>query len=138
MPVKPKTGPAVQERPERLAVALFDLDRIEPSIRKMILGGKLDLSVPFRVDAWDVAEDTMVPFSCPLIDAASICDVVRDRDRRAGDPPTRVAVFKQTWQRLSGTVLLTVMVKGKVTLNPAAFAGVRIEAVPTRARAVAW
>jgi hypothetical protein len=93
------------QRRERLAVNLFDCDRIEPTVRQMMLGGKLKLEA-IRVDP-DRGDEVGVEFCCDLLTAAAICDVIRSHDRELGDCLTRVYVFRRTWTKLSSTAVLS-------------------------------
>ena len=52
--------PAPQNGP-RLAINLYDLDRIDPMIRGSLLGGKLDLTAPVRIDP-ERLDETAVAF----------------------------------------------------------------------------
>lgn len=107
---------------QRLAVNLCDLDRVDSSIRGMLLSGKLNLQALIRMDR-DRPDETAVAFSCDLLTAATCCDVLRGHDLRAGDYPTRVYLFRQSWSKLPGSTVLTLVNDGKVFLNPEVFAG---------------
>ncbi len=85
------------QQAERLALNLFDCDRIEPIVRQMMLGGKLVLE-PIRVDP-QRGDEVGVEFSCDLLTAAALCDVIRSHDRELGDRPTRVYVFRRSPRR---------------------------------------
>lgn len=114
------------EARERLAVNLFDLDRMNPDVRAMLLGGKLDLAGgAIRVDDSRL-DETGVTFSCDLLTAASICDVIRNQDRIVGDYPTRIYVFRRAWSRLPGDEVLTEVVVGKVRLRRRTFASLPV------------
>ncbi len=105
---------------ERLAVNLFDLDRIDPTIRSMLLGDKVDLTA-IRVDK-DRGDEVAVAFTCDLLSAACICDTLRSHDKRAGDYPTRVYLFKRTaWSRVPGSIMLATVKDGSCTLNRTIF-----------------
>ena len=111
---------AVPQQGERLAVNLFDLDRIDPTIRSMLLGGKVDLTA-IRVDK-DRGDEVAVAFTCDLLSAACICDTLRSHDKRAGDYPTRVYLFKRTaWSRVPGSITLATVKDGSCTLNRTIF-----------------
>jgi len=66
-----------------------------------------------------------VPFLCPLLEAAIICDTLRRHDKMAGDRPTRVYIRRKTWSKIPGAALLTLVdeTTGKVRLNPKLFPG---------------
>lgn len=111
------------ERPERLAVNLPDLDRVEPIIRGILLKGRLDLSDVVKVGG-DNFDEMGVLFTCPLLQAACICDTLRNHDRRAGDYPTRIYLQRgpgRAWEKLAGRIVLTDVVDEKVRLNPEIF-----------------
>lgn len=119
-----------QERPERLALCLFDIDRIDPTIRSMLLGGKLetDRNKIVRIDP-DRMDETGVLLTCDLLTAACIADTIRAHDGGAGDPPTRVYLKRRgAWEKVPGRQALTLVVDGKPILNPSVFpaAGVTV------------
>jgi hypothetical protein len=118
--------PVVEERTEKLAIALDDLDRIHPSIKGGLLGAgycKVDLGNIFRVGEGRVKGGrAMVAFRCSLLEAATICDIVRSHDRKVGDPETFVYMKRgEEWCQVFGTKTLTVVADGKVALNPEVF-----------------
>lgn len=105
----------------KLAVSLTDLDRVDPIIRSR-LALMLDLTSTIRVGMDRMEDIPAVVFSCPLLEAATVCDVLRNHDRQVGDAPTGIYVNKaQSWSRVTNNTLLTVLVDGKVKLNPAVF-----------------
>lgn len=107
----------------RIAVNLADVGRIVPLLRAKLFSGKLDAeSGVIRTDSAR-PEEAAVAFSCGLVVAASVCDIIRAHDRKAGDPPTRCYVFRKVWSRVPSHVLLSVLSDGKTILNPALFAG---------------
>lgn len=112
------------DRPEKLAINLFDLDRIEPSLRGPLLSSRLDLNRPIRTN-WDRAASTTdeaaVVFICDLLTAAVVCDTIRSHDRKAGDFPTRLYIQRKTWARIPSHIVLTELVDGKCKLNPSFF-----------------
>lgn len=118
----PKLGqstkpPAVRDR---IAINLADLDRLSPFMRQAALGGKLG-TVPIRTDPGR-PDETAVEFVCDPLVAASICDVLRSHDRKAGDVPTRVYLCRaEAWRRVPATMMLAVIENGQPALNPAAF-----------------
>jgi len=115
------TAAAGLAREDQLAVNLFDVGRIDKTIAQMLLSGKLELdrSKVIRVDK-DRMDETGVVFSCKLLDAACICDILRDHDRKAGEYPTRVYVRKKgcaKFVRLTHDAVLTEVVNGKPVLR---------------------
>lgn len=122
-PARP-AGPLGEGEPrrEKLAVNLFDLDRVDPLIRAELLGGKIDVKAgPVRIDPRrpDLAA---VGFRCDLLTAAIVCDILRSHDRELGDAPTRVYIKRaEAWEPLAGRVVLTVVVDGKCQLSPEVF-----------------
>ena len=128
--------PGIAGRIEKLAVNLFDLDRVQPTIRELMLGGKLDTSQAIQMDK-DRMDEAGVVFSCDLLTAACICDTIRSHDRVAGLYPTRVYVCKRSWSKVPGTVALAKVEDQVLKLNPEVFTEeqVKIEApriAPTR------
>jgi hypothetical protein len=112
--------------PERLAVSLKDLNRMVPEVRRKMTEGKLDLTEIVRVG--EKENTPALAFSCDLLTAATICDIIRSEDRRVGDTPTGVWIFRRAWTRVGGGILLTIMVDGEVRLNPEVFS-VEVEVV---------
>lgn len=111
LPTKP-VPTVVQEEPtrkERLAVNLFDLDRIDPLIRGVLLKDRL-VREPIKVDP-NVIDEVAVEFKGSLLSAACVCDTIRARDKEAGDHPTRVYIYRsKAWTKLSGSVVLSEVV----------------------------
>ena len=124
------------DRTERLAVNLYDLDRVAPSLRASLVAPRLDLTKPIDM-GWDRKSDdeTAVVFNCDLLSAAIICDTLRSHDRAAGDSPTRVYLFKKVWTRVASHVVLTELVDGRCQLSPDVFV-VEVEAAPVVAPAI--
>ena len=130
MPSLVRTPAPSQERAEQLAINLYDLDRLDPTLRAKLFswsGGKprLDMGHPLRT-TWDRVnggtEEVALIFACPLLEAALICDAVRMQDRAVGDFPSRLYVKRKTWTRLPSHSVLTVMRDGRAILNPQVFA----------------
>jgi hypothetical protein len=108
-------------------VNLADLDRVEPLVRGSMLHGKLDLAGAVLVDR-NRPDENAVAFTCSLLTAASICDILRGHDKKAGDAPTRVYINRgRGWARLPGGAVLSVVRNGNVVLNPDVFT---VELVP--------
>ncbi len=113
----------------KLAINLTDLDRLEPTFRQKMLGRKLDLSRVVKVNNRGLIEPGVV-FTCPILEAALICDIIRNNDRLCGDPPTRAYIFRQDWKRLRDTDVLTQVHEGKANLAPAIFTDAEIIIAP--------
>lgn len=110
------------DRRERLAVALTDLDRVPPEVRTHLLAGRLDLSQAIRVGQDRMEDVPAVVFSCDLLTAAIVCDMLRSNDRKVGDAPTGLYINKnQSWSRITNNTVLTVVINGKAKLNPKVF-----------------
>lgn len=124
--VKPVS--AAPMRPEKVAINLADLDRLDQFVREVGLGGKLCLD-PLRLIDLDKnrADEKYVELTCDLLMAASMCDVLRSADRNHGDYPTRVVVFRRSWTKMVANCCLTlvqwddVAKKSTVVLNPEFF-----------------
>lgn len=96
-------------RRERLAINLFDLERIEPHVRRLLRLGELLGREPIRVDA-ERPDEVGVEFACDLLQAACLCDVLRLGDRNGGRYPTRVYLHRErAWTRLPGHAVLSVV-----------------------------
>lgn len=122
------TPQAGEERSESIAISLEDTsDRMTDEMRQRLLAGRLELQKWIRLGNMEAAAQ----FTCDLLTAATVCDIVRSHDREVGDEPTRVYVRRGTaWNRLAAAaVLTTVEPSGAVALSSAIF--------PSRPRAEA-
>lgn len=122
-----------QQQGPKLGLNLFDLERVEPGLRLRATKGKLDLSGIRRGAA---EEDRLLALSCPLAEAALLCDVLRSEARRAGEQ-LRCYLRReegQPWQRLPADAVLTRIVGGKAELEPRWFG--REHSAPTEARPI--
>lgn len=111
------------ERAERLAVNLFDLDRIDPFIREQLGLARKLVAEAIRIDA-DRSDETAVAFGCPLEEAAATLDIIRDHDRRAGDHPTRAYLRRRAggaWERMPANAVFSVIMRGQLALNADVF-----------------
>src|SRR5580692_11214103 len=92
-----------------LALCLFDSDHIPEDLR---LACKLDEVLdrdpanivkiyPDSRDEDDMKETGAV-FTCDLLQAALVCDVIRNHDRASNLSPTRVYIHRKVWTRISG------------------------------------
>ena len=127
--------PTNEQRKERLAVSLADLDRVAPELRAGLLGGKLDLSGVVRVGQDRMEDVPAVVFCCDLLTAATVCDILRSHDRQHGDPPTGIYINKdRAWTRVTNGTVLTVVIDSKVLLNPAVFPVPKIDGAPPPAK----
>lgn len=106
---------------DALAINLLDLDRIPQPMRGILLDKKVDISKAIFVDK-NRFDEVAVAFSCELLQAAGTCDVIRLRDKKNGDYPTRVYLRRnKAWTKLAGDKMLCVVSNGKVVLNPEIF-----------------
>jgi hypothetical protein len=125
-------------RPERLAISLTDVDRLPPELKRGFLAGRIDATKIIRVGAQRRTEEQpAVEFVCPLLEAATVCDMIRSHDRSVGDRPCEVFISRGTindtgrecWTRVIYATTFTVLINGKVSLNPELFTVVT-KAVP--------
>lgn len=116
------------ERKYKLAVNLFDIGLLEPTVRDIMLGGKISLLKEDIV--WvntSRLDETAVLFTCDLVTAAALLDVIRSQGRNGFLPLIRAYINrnaadgKGSWSRLVHTEVLTVVENGKVKLNPDIF-----------------
>lgn len=134
----------VNDKPEpddeglALAINLIDLERVPPQVREELFGhGLFHLHPrPIWMDT-DKMEETGLAFACQLLQAAAICDFLRENDCKVGQTPTRVYMRRvRAWQKLAGDVILVKYGK----LNPAVFPPERAVVVkpafPTTARKI--
>ena len=115
--------PTKPGRSERLAMNLFDLlDRVPEPIRLMLLAGKVDANVPIYVDR-DRPDEVGCLLTCPLLDAACVCDIITSECRKLGQPEVRVYLGKpdNVWARLPYGTVLTETWEGGVRLAEAVF-----------------
>lgn len=107
-------------RKEKLAVNLYDLDRVDPLIRGELLADKL-APLPIKVDA-NRDDEVAVEFSCDLLTAAVICDILRGHDREGGDNPTRIYIKRDArWLKVPSHVVFVDTSTGVARLNSALF-----------------
>jgi len=104
-----------------LAINLDDLDRIPPELRSKMLANRIDLREAIRF-----GDEVGVAFCCDLLPAAVICDKVRSDDSSVGDYPTRLYLKRSGWTKVHPTAVLTVIVSGRVALNPEIFGGDKV------------
>lgn len=118
----------------RLAISVDDVvDRMTADTNGM-LAGRLSLAGQQYIRTGSEARpEAAVEFSCPLLEAAVICDVLRARDREAGLEPTRCYVMRRsTWSRLPAAAVLTMVRDGRCELCRETFA-VEVEAAESSA-----
>lgn len=108
-------------RRERLALNLFDVDALDPDLRKAALAGRLDLTGAGHLDESDPDGRGLV-LKCPLLEAATVCDLLRGR---AGPGGLRTYLERPGlgWSRVPEGRPLTVVFGGRARLNPAVFPG---------------
>ncbi len=124
----PQPPQLAEERSEALSISLEDTtDRMTDEMRQRLISPRVDAIKWIRMGEKEAA----VQFTCDLLTAATVCDIVRSHDREVGDEPTRVYVRRKVaWERLpAAAVLTTVDARGDVALSPEVF--------PTKPRAVA-
>lgn len=121
----PKSTEGAKSHSERLAVNLTDLDRLPAAARAALLGGKLDPKAENLARVAGKPEEVGVVFTCPLLKAACVCDVLRASDRNLGDNPIRVYVQAQPgapWYRLpKDAILVYTKSDNSLVLNPELF-----------------
>lgn len=91
----------------RLALPVSVLELIDPGLRERLsLASRLERT-PIRLDSDKVH---IVAFSCDLLTAALICDIIRSNDRKLGDRAS--PIYRQRspggkWVRASDTTVFT-------------------------------
>lgn len=120
----------MEDRTERLAIALEALERLPTAMRNEIIP-KLHRDTLLRMGKGERKEDVpALEFSCSLLEAALICDIVRNHDRLAGESPADVYIHRgTTWTRVIFSQVLTVLINGKAALNPAFFTNTNVAAI---------
>lgn len=131
-----------KKRTEQLACNVFDLDKVDPSVReKLKLSDKISRqTVDMRFDRVKESDEAAVVFNCDLLTAALICDILRSHDREMGDSPTRLYLKRKSWSRIPSYVVLTVVVNGHTELNPEVFptAVPLVDLVPLPPKRIHW
>lgn len=90
---------------ERLAINLIDIDRLSPTIMRAVI---VPHTIKKAVQVGEAVSDVGIEFSCDLLHAATICDVIRSDDRKMGDPITRIYLFNgRSWKKLPDEAILT-------------------------------
>jgi hypothetical protein len=97
----------------KLAVNLLDLDRLDPLLRQILLGGKLDVD-----NLVMVGKEVCVAFTCDLLTAACTCEGIRVFDKKAQRHPTRTYINRgDGWVKLTGLDTLVVVEGNRCKLN---------------------
>jgi uracil-DNA glycosylase family 4 len=121
----------------RLALNIDDVFRMTPDARKQLLAGRINFGqlaskMYIKVDG-RAEPEAAIEFSCPLVEAATVCDVIRHQDAQVGDKPSRVYVNRRdAWTRLPAEATLTTTVDGGCALNREVF-DVKVEAAAAEA-----
>lgn len=129
MPRKSTDRPPAPDRPERLALNLWDLQHLHPTVQSL-LAGRFDRRQEALV--WvdrSRTDETAVPILGPLLDAACLVDVVRAEAIKGGGDPIRAYIYRKTWTRLPAGAVLTQVENGQPVLCPEWFPGV-VECAP--------
>ena len=106
-PLEPKLLPELNGQGDcsQLAIDLFDLDRVDPLLQERLLTGRLDGSGIVKVSP----KQRAVALSCPLLEAAMMCEAIRRLNRAAGDRVVRIyfrPVGKSRWVQLPMEMVL--------------------------------
>lgn len=110
---------------ELLGINLADLERVPPRLFGQLFHGRLDLAKD-KIQRLEKIEDTFVPFTSGLLEAALGCDILRSEDRQQGDPVTRLYLNKgKGWSKLAATIVLTKIENGECVLNAEVFTSIR-------------
>lgn len=107
---------------ERLAINLSDLDRVTPEMRINLLKGRINPSKDqvITITVKEGQTERAIPFTCELLQAALVCDIIRSHDRQAGDTEARIYIEKDgEWKKMERTAILTI--SGGKKLNPKYF-----------------
>lgn len=106
----------------KVAINLFDLQRLQSGVRSPLLRGKLDLKAPtMRAGGGD---EVGAVFRCDLLTALLVCDIIRSHDVRDGRSQTRVYATDRNgrWYRLPDEAALTIKSTEGMIPNPTFFA----------------
>lgn len=119
MPPVKKLSP---EQRYRLAINLFDLDKLPTELQARLLGGKLEkTTVPVDLDRTQTS--IAVPFKCDLVTAALAIDIIRSECRRSKEAPIRAYINRggEAWSRLAERDVLSVKGESGWILNEEIF-----------------
>jgi hypothetical protein len=118
VPPIPRRAPAT-----RLAVNLFDSERIDPLTRQILLGGRVNVDHAVLVESGGRQSspgDAALEFTCDLLTAACMVHAMRNMDRKAGRAPTRAYKCQTTpdrWTKVPGDTDLIVISDNQCALN---------------------
>ncbi len=128
---------AEQDRTEKLAIAVACAEAAVARGDGMLVAGRLDLSTVLRVGQGEKIDDVAaVPFRCPLLEAAIVCDVLRSNARRLGHPPPELYISRDggRWVRITYSTVLTIVSAGKTKLHPKVFPTEAVMGPPPKVR----
>ncbi len=108
------------KRDVKLGVNIFDLDSLNPFVRSMLLGGKVDTTRTVRVDKTRPDEQAVV-FTCDTLTAALTIDLIRNEGRHEGQVYRAYILRDKVWVRLANNTVLTVKDGTTFTLDPKVF-----------------
>lgn len=96
----------IEDRREELAINFLDLEKIHPELHaKLQLSQRLDVDNLLKVEG---GKSIALKFTCPLLTAAIICDIMRSQCKKAGEPIIRVYLKRSdAWTKLSDSAILT-------------------------------
>lgn len=112
-----------EERSERLALNIHDLDRLPAEERKKLLAGRID---PKGSIVWpygeEAPESVAIPLTCPLLQAAILVDVIRSKDREAKREPCQVYIERDgEWVEVEKDAVFSTLYNGRFLLNHSVF-----------------
>lgn len=128
---------AEQERTERLAIAVACAERVMGYGDGKLISGKLDLKTVLRVGQGEKIDDVAaVPFVTTLLEAATVCDLLRSNARRLKQPPPELYLSRtgERWARITYDTVLTIVSAGKVKLHPKVFPTEAVMGPPPKAK----
>lgn len=122
--------PPIGKKPfYKLGINLFDLDQVDPDLRKKLLVDKEGKERVNRANAVHVELDRISPtmavvFTCDILTAALVIDILRSECRRLGKELIRGYINRggESWARLLSRQVLTILDENrKPQLNPEIF-----------------
>lgn len=129
MTPEPASPPATDDRPERLAINLFDLQHLHPFIHGMLterFDGRKESLIWVDRSRMD---ETAVPLLGPLLDTACLVDILRAEASKFGNECRAYLCRARAWVRLPASAVLTVVENGKPRLAEEWFPGA-VESTP--------
>ena len=127
----------MEQRTERLAIAVACATAAVDRGDAKLLAGRIDIAKVLRVGQGEKIDDVpAVAFCCELLEAATVCDLLRSNARRLKQPPPELYLSKggERWARVTYDAVLTMVSAGKLKLHPKAFPSEAVVGPPPKVK----